>query len=69
MYHLADGTLVQRDWYSSFLLYAADSTYAAIDRQKCREEFERKLAMEHQFIDYIKAARIHIMNSGIRAAG
>ncbi len=24
MYHLADGTLVQRDWYSSFLLYCYD---------------------------------------------
>ena len=24
MYHLADGTLVQRDWYSSVLLYCYD---------------------------------------------
>ena len=24
MYHLVDGTLVQRDWYSSFLLYCYD---------------------------------------------
>ena len=24
MYHLADGTLVQQDWYSSFLLYCYD---------------------------------------------
>ena len=69
MYRLADGTLVQRDWYSSFLLYSADSAYADIDRQKCREEFERKLAMEHKLIDHIKEARIRIMNSGIRAAG
>lgn len=69
MYRLADGTLVQRNWYSSFLLYSADSTYTAIDSQRCMEEFEHKLVMEHQLIDRIKEARIRIMNSGIRAAG
>ncbi len=42
MYKLADGTLVQRDWYSSFLLY--------------------------EFIEWIKANKIKVLNSGIKTA-
>ena len=32
---LADGTLVQRDWYSSFLLYCYDYVTKNIDRDRC----------------------------------
>lgn len=41
MYHLADGTLVQRDWYSSFLLYCYDYVTKNIDRDRCISEFEK----------------------------
>ncbi|MCI6513746.1 MAG: hypothetical protein MR445_00650, partial [Erysipelotrichaceae bacterium] len=32
MYKLTDGTLVQRDWYSSFLLYCYDDATQKIDK-------------------------------------
>lgn len=41
MYHLVDGTLVQRDWYSSFLLYCYDDKIEEINKTKCRTEFEK----------------------------
>ena len=34
MYHLSDGTLVQQDWYSSFLLYCYDYRTKNIDRDR-----------------------------------
>ena len=34
MYHLADGTLVQRDWYSSFLLYCYDDKTENVNKTK-----------------------------------
>ena len=36
MFCLQDGTKVQRDWYSSFLLYCIDLTTKTIDRKKCQ---------------------------------
>ncbi len=35
MYKLQDGTEVQRDWYSSFLLYCYDYRTKDIDKNKC----------------------------------
>ena len=32
MYHLTDGTKVQRDWYSSYLLYCINKTYTQINK-------------------------------------
>lgn len=40
MYNLADGTLVQRDWYSSFLLYCYNYKTETIDKDKCFLKFE-----------------------------
>ena len=39
MYHLTDGTKVQRDWYSSYLLYCINKTYTQINKLKCRSKF------------------------------
>ena len=39
MYHLTDGTKVQRDWYSSYLLYCINKTYTQINKLKCRSNF------------------------------
>ena len=41
MYKLQDGTEVQRDWYSSFLLYCYDYRTKDIDKNKCISEFDK----------------------------
>lgn len=41
MYKLQDGTEVQRDWYSSFLLYCYDYRTKDIDKSKCISEFDK----------------------------
>ena len=67
-YKLKDGTKVQRDWYSSFLLYCYDFTAKCIDRNKCLKEFERHYCQEKELIAWIKANKIKILNSGIKIA-
>ena len=68
MYNLKDGTKVQRDWYSSFLLYCIDLITKTIDRQKCLATFETQLNKEHELIEEIIRLKKRIMNSGIRVA-
>ena len=68
MYNLKDGTKVQRDWYSSFLLYCIDLITKTIDRQKCLAIFEIQLNKEHELIEEIIRLKKRIMNSGIRVA-
>lgn len=67
MYNLKDGTKVQRDWYSSFLLYCIDLITKTIDRQKCLATFETQLNKEQDMIEEIICSRKHVKNSGIRA--
>lgn len=66
MYKLSDGTLVQRDWYSSFLLYNIDYLTKTIDRGKCITNFERQYHREKALIEWIKANNIKVLNSGIK---
>ena len=66
MYHLADGTLVQRDWYSSFLLYCYDYRTKNIDRDRCISEFEECYSKEEALIKRIETNRIKVLNSGIK---
>ena len=68
MYKLTDGTLVQRDWYSSFLLYCYDYKTKEIDKNKCVNEFKRCYDKEKALIEWIKANKIKILNSGIKIA-
>ena len=68
MYHLSDGTLVQRDWYSSFLLYCYDYRTKNIDRDRCISEFEKCYSKEEALIKRIKNNRIKVLNSGIKIA-
>jgi hypothetical protein len=68
MYHLTDGTLVQRDWYSSFLLYCYDYKTKNIDKDKCVTEFENCYNKEIALISSIKYNKIKILNSGIKIA-
>jgi len=66
MFCLSDGTRVQRDWYSSFLLYSIDIRAGTIDRDKCTRCFEEQLSKEQELIDRIKKGKIKVFNSGIR---
>ena len=66
IYKLKDGTTVQRDWYSSFLLYCYNMKTATIDKIRCKEEFSRQLEKEKRLIEKIKDKKIKIFNSGIK---
>lgn len=68
MYKLADGTLVQRDWYSSFLLYCYDYKTKDIDKIKCLARFGDCYDKEKILIEWIKANKIKVLNSGIKIA-
>ena len=68
MYKLSDGTLVQRDWYSSFLLYCYDHKIQNIDKHKCITEFDDCYKKEKALITWIKAHKIKVLNSGIKIA-
>lgn len=66
MYKLTDGTLVQRDWYSSFLLYCYDYKTKGIDKNKCVTEFNKCHNKEKNLIEWIKVNKIKVLNSGIK---
>ena len=68
MYKLTDGTPVQRDWYSSFLLYCYNYRTNDIDKKKCAAEFKKCYSMEKEFIEWIKENKIKVLNSGIKTA-
>lgn len=68
MYKLTDGTLVQTDWYSSFLLYCYNYKTNDIDKKKCAAEFKKCYSMEKEFIEWIKENKIKVLNSGIKTA-
>lgn len=68
MYYLSDGTQVQRDWYSSYLLYSIDYVTKTIDKNKCIANFENNLNKEKALIDWIKTNNIKILNSGIKVS-
>ena len=68
MYKLRDGTEVQRDWYSSYLLYCYDYRTQNIDKEKCIAEFKAQYNKEKALITWIKANKIRILNSGIKVA-
>ena len=66
VYYLTDGTKVQRDWYSSYLLYCINKTYTQINKLKCRSNFATMYQKEKNMIEEIIRSRKKIMNSGIR---
>lgn len=68
MYKLSDGTFVQRDWYSSFLLYCYDYRTKGIDKEKCMNEFDRCYDKEKALVEWIKANKVKVLNSGIKTA-
>lgn len=68
LYKLQDGTEVQRDWYSSFLLYCYNYKTQDIDKDKCITEFDDCYKKEKALITWIKAHKIKVLNSGIKIA-
>lgn len=68
LYKLQDGTEVQRDWYSSFLLYCYDYRTQNIDKTKCITEFDDCYKKEKALITWIKTHKIKVLNSGIKIA-
>ena len=66
MYSLADGTVVQRDWYSSYLLYCMDNKNETINREKCVTSFKEQYQKEKKMITWIQKNHIKVLNSGIR---
>ena len=66
MYKLSDGTLVQRDWYSSYLLYCIDYKTKNIDKEKCKSEFEEHYNKQKLLIEWIRNNNIKILNGGIK---
>ncbi len=67
MYPLSDGTIVQRDWYSSFLMYNIDFETHELDKNKCRSNFLDFYKKEQVMVDAIARSGKKVMNSGIRA--
>lgn len=68
LYKLKDGTEVQRDCYSSYLLYCYDYKTQDIDKEKCRVEFDSFYQKEQECIQWIQKNGIRILNSGIKTA-
>ena len=68
MFKLTDGTEVQRDWYSSFLLYCYSFETSDINKSKCIAEFPKQIVREKALIAEIKAKKIKVLNSGIKIA-
>jgi hypothetical protein len=68
LYKLKDGTEVQRDWYSSYLLYCYNDKTQDIDKNKCRREFDVFYKKEQELVLWIRKNGIKILNSGIKTA-
>jgi hypothetical protein len=66
MYDLSDKTTVQRDMYSSFLLYNINLADKTIDKKACKSNFASFYSKEQALIEWIKIHRIKVMNSGIK---
>ena len=60
-----DGTKVQRDLYSAFLLYNADDTFSSPDKERCIETFDDFLKEHDRLVRHLKDNGVHICNSGI----
>ena len=66
MFKLSDGTEVQRDLYSMFLMLhpCRDGTHPS--RSACKKDFKRFLEMQNRLIAEIKASGRKVCNSGIK---
>jgi hypothetical protein len=63
---LPDGTKIQRDLYSAFLLYCSNDDLTGPNKKLCDEFFEQFLKLHNQCIEEIIRNRKVVMNSGIK---
>ena len=49
-------------------MYCYDHRTKDIDKKKCAAEFKKCYGMEKEFIEWIKANKIKVLNSGIKTA-
>ena len=69
LFSLSDGTVVQRDLYSSFLLYNAsidDTGQLILDGMSCTDSFTSINRMHEEEIRRIRRSGKKVLNSGIR---
>lgn len=65
-YTLSDGTMVQRDMYSAFLLFNINLFNKFIDKEKCRLNFNNFYQLQNKRIYEIQQNKEKIYNSGIK---
>lgn len=63
-----DGTKVQRDIYSSFLLLCSNEDLTSPNKELCDKLFEQFLINHEKCINEIKENKIKVLNSGIKIA-
>lgn len=63
---LPDGTKIQRDLYSSFLLYCSDEEGIKPNRELCQAQFVSFQPLHDKCIQQIKNNRKVVLNSGIK---
>ena len=61
-FKLSDGTIVQRDIYSAFLLYCTNKTLTTPDRNLCITYFENFYKLYKEFEKYVEDNHIKILN-------
>ncbi len=65
---LPDGRKVQRDCYSSMLLYCSKDTLDVPDTKRCNDYFDRFYRLHNKCIQEIITTQTKVMNSGIKIA-
>lgn len=63
---LPDGTQIQRDLYSAFLLFCSNEEGTKPDRELCQAQFENFHPLHDECIQQIKNNRKVVFNSGIK---
>ena len=61
-----DGKRVQRDLYSSFLMYCSNNDYTFPDRESCLREFDKFFKKHEALVTQIVQKGLKICNSGIK---
>ena len=61
-FKLSDGTIVQRDIYSAFLLYCTNKTLTTPDRNLCITYFDNFYKLYKEFEKYVEDNHIKILN-------
>lgn len=61
-----DGTKIQRDCYSAFLLMCSNSTGSKTDRKLCVSSFDAFCTLHEQEINRLSQLKTIVLNSGIR---